>query len=192
MRTETVQQPVLKNSIVFGALGGLLAGVIMMAVPIYSLSAADPSFDLLPKALGIMLVGDIPNVIVVGISAHLATSIAIGIIFGAVVSKIAIFRISGYSKGVCEGVAAGMIAFFVISIPITLFVMGPMLPGIVAQAEGVSLETAQAGLQQNMAINMGMSVLRHIVYGAVLGTVVTVLVLVRANLSGYRNPEQFR
>jgi uncharacterized membrane protein YagU involved in acid resistance len=59
-----------------------------------------------------------------GITAHFLTSIAIGVIFGVVITTKKL-EIRGFGKGIGFGIATGVIAYAVIFLPISMTVLPP-------------------------------------------------------------------
>jgi hypothetical protein len=114
----------------------------------------------------------------VGFGMHILTSILIGMIFGVVTSLVKKFWITGFGKVIIEGLITGMIAFIVLFIPISMGVMPPILMKMAMQMNPTMTEQQIMGMmQQNMPMMIGMGILEHLVYGAVLGAVTTSLIL---------------
>src|ERR687898_3481057 len=115
---------------------------------------------------------------IVGFGMHMLTSVLIGIIFGAVISLVKKFWITGFGKGIIEGLITGVIAFVVLFIPISMGAMPPILMKMAMQMNPTMTEQQIMGMmQQNMPMMMGIGILEHLVYGAILGTVTTAFIL---------------
>jgi hypothetical protein len=136
--------------------------------------------DTMPIAMGMMFGASSSkdSAIMVGFGMHMLTSILIRIIFGAVTSLVKKLMITGFRKGIIEGLITGMIAFVVLFIPISMAAMPPILMKMAVQMNPTMTEKQiMSMLQQNMPMMIGIGVLEHLVYGAVLGAVTTALVL---------------
>jgi hypothetical protein len=71
-----------------------------------------------------------------------------------------------------------MIAFVVLFIPISMGAMPPILMNMAMQMNpGMTQQQIMGMMQQNMPMMMGIGILEHLVYGAVLGAVTTALIL---------------
>lgn len=182
MASESVQKPRPK-SIGFGALGGFVAGIVMMFVALGTSTLTPTPIDTIPIVAGsIFGFEDQSNAKVVGIGAHLVTSTAIGVIFGIVVSSVNKLRITTYPKGLAEGVIAGLIGFAVISVPLMLTTFPPEIADVWAgENPDVTEQMAMEQLKENLPVNMAFAVIRHIAYGLVLGVVATFLIKWRAS-----------
>ena len=170
---------IIGKSIVFGAIGGFVAGLVMAPFIMITAVLAGMPPDTMLIAMGLMF-GDfsIDSAMMVGFGMHMLTSILIGIIFGVVTSLVKKFWLTGFRKGIVEGLITGMIAFVVLFIPISMGVMPPILMKMAMQMNPTMTQQQIMGMmQQNMPMMMGIGILEHLVYGAVLGAVTTVLIL---------------
>ena len=180
---------IIGKSIVFGAIGGFVAGLVMAPFIMITAILAGMSPDTMLIAMGLMFGFSSSKDIamMVGFGMHMLTSVLIGIIFGVVTSLVKKFWITGFGKGIIEGLIAGMIAFVVLFIPISMAAMPPILMKMVMQMNPAMTEQQIMGMmQQNMPMMIGMGILEHLVYGAVLGAVTTALIL----KTGIRRREQ--
>src|SRR5918994_770104 len=171
---------IVSKSIVFGAIGGLVAGVVM--VPFITMTAilAGMPPDTMLVAMGLMFGSFSPKDIamMVGFGMHMLTSVLIGIIFGVVTSLVKKFWITGFRKGIIEGLIAGMIAFVVLFISISMAAMPPILMQMAMQMNPTMTGQQIMGMmQQNMPMMIGIGILEHLVYGAILGAVATAFIL---------------
>jgi uncharacterized membrane protein YagU involved in acid resistance len=135
--------------------------------------------DTMPIAMGLMFGASATkdSAMIVGFGMHMLTSILIGVIFGIVTAKVNKLRITSFRKGIVEGLITGMIAFVVLFIPISMAAMPPVLVGMAMQMNPTMTQTQiMSMLQQNMPMMFGMGILEHLVYGAVLGAVTSVLI----------------
>jgi hypothetical protein len=167
----------------------------------------------------------------IGIALHFTTSVIVGVIFGLITSNVNKLRITRFAKGIGFGVAAGLIAFVILFLPIMLTAMpskmidlmkmmpmggggssqmmsgssgnsGAMMTGGSSSGNGGS-DSSNSGMTEksSAAMSGGMksemnndqmimmknelpkmqsmimagSFLSHVVYGAALGSVVTIL-----------------
>lgn len=135
-------------------------------------------YDTIPKAIGTAFGSQPDNVIVTGLGMHLLTSTLVGIIFGIVTSSVRKLQITGLGKGIGLGLITGMIAFVIISIPVTTNVLPPILVKFIMHLHpGMTQHMAMTVLQQKKMLIMSTAILRHLVYGAILGIITSVLVL---------------
>ena len=177
---HTSSRTIVSKSIVFGAIGGLVAGAVMALFIMMTAILAGMPPDTMLVAMGLMFGSSSPKDIamMVGFGMHMLTSVLIGIIFGAVTSLVKKFWITGFGKGIIEGLIAGMIAFVVLFIPISMAAMPPILMEMAMQMNPTMTEQQIMGMmQQNMPMMVGIGILEHLVYGAILGTVTTAFIL---------------
>jgi hypothetical protein len=171
---------IIGKSIAFGAIGGFVAGLVMAPFIMITAILAGMPPDTMLIAMGLMFGPSSSKDIamMVGFGMHILTSILIGMIFGVVTSLVKKFWITGFGKVIIEGLITGMIAFIVLFIPISMGVMPPILMKMAMQMNPTMTEQQIMGMmQQNMPMMMGMGILEHLVYGAVLGAVTTALIL---------------
>jgi hypothetical protein len=169
---------ILGKSMVFGAIGGFVGGLAMSPFLIITAILVEMQQDTLLVAMGLMF-GPFSNTnaMTVGFSMHMVTSVLLGIIFGAVTSLVGKLMITRFRKGIIEGIITGMIAF-VVFIPISMAVMPPILMKMAMQMNpSMTQEQIMSGMQQNMPTMFGLGILEHIIYGAILGAVTTLLIL---------------
>jgi hypothetical protein len=104
------------RSIGFGAIGGFVAGLVMVPFLMITAILAGMPPDTMPIAMGLMFGTSATkeSAMIVGFGMHMLTSILIGIIFGAVTSLVRKLMITGFRKGIIEGLITGMIAFVVL------------------------------------------------------------------------------
>jgi hypothetical protein len=132
----------------------------------------------IPVAMGLTFSANQNDAMTSGVGMHILTSVLIGVIFGAITALVGKLRITGFRKGIAEGLVTGMIAFTVLFIPISMVVMPPVLIKMMMQMNpSVTQQQAIGMLQQGMPMMMGIGVLEHLVYGAVLGAITSALVL---------------
>ena len=167
------------KSIAFGAIGGFVGGLVMIPFMMLTAIMAGMPANTVPVAMGLAFTGANQNdAMTSGLGMHLLTSALIGIIFGAITSFVGKLRITSFGKGIAEGLITGMIAFVVLFVPISMMVMPPVLVEMMMQMNpSMTQQQAMGMLQQGMPMMMGIGVLEHLAYGAVLGAITSALVL---------------
>src|ERR687898_1238762 len=179
-RLHVSSYSIIGKSIMFGAIGGFVAGLVMAPFIMITAMLAGMPPDTMFIAMGLIFGPSFSKdaATMVGFGMHMLTSILIGIIFGAVTSLVKKFWITGFGKGIIEGLIAGMIAFVVLFIPISMAAMPPILMEMAMQMNPTMTEQQIMGMmQQNMPMMVGIGILEHLVYGAILGTVTTAFIL---------------
>ncbi len=178
-----------KKIILFGAIGGFVAGLVMLPFLMLTAILAGMPANTMPVAMGLSFGSMMNNAMAVGVSLHFITSIIIGILFGIVISKVNKLKINSLKKGTLEGLFTGMIAFVVLFIPISMFVMPPVLTNMMVNMNPAisSQQQAMSMLMQGMPMMFGMGILEHLVYGAVLGIVTAVLILKSTSYANKQN-----
>jgi hypothetical protein len=166
------------KSILFGAIGGFVGGLVMIPFMMLTAIMAGMPANTIVVAMGLAFGANQNNAMTMGLGMHLLTSTLIGVIFGAITASVGKLRITGFRKGIVEGLITGMIAFAVLFIPISMMVMPPVLIKMMIQMNpSVTQQQAMGMLQQGTPMMMGIGILEHLVYGAVLGAITSALVL---------------
>ena len=111
----------------------------------------------------------------IGFGMHMLVSTLIGMAFGAATTRINRLGITGYRKGVVGGIITGMIAFVVIFIPLNVLVLQPILARMMTLMNPMMTEQQVLTMLYQRSAMVGMGILDHLVYGAVLCAVTTVL-----------------
>jgi hypothetical protein len=164
------------KSVLFGAIGGFLGGLVMIPFMMLTAIMAGMPASTMPIAMGLALGANQNDAMTTGLGMHLLTSTLIGIIFGAITSVVGKLRITGFRKGIAEGLITGMIAFAVLFVPVSIALMPPVLINMMIQMNPTMTQQQAMGmLQQGMPMMMGIGVLEHLVYGAVLGAISSAL-----------------
>lgn len=174
------------KSIGIGAVSGIIAGAIMM-VPMmaFNVQMGMPA-DLFPTLIGRLMGQGIETVASTGIAMHILTSIIIGIIFGAVTS-IPKLRLNNIGKGVGLGVATGIITTIVLFLPMMMTVLPPQMIALMQMMNpDAPSSMIMEQIQTMMPMMIGSSIIAHIIYGVVLGSIATVLIM---KSSGYECKE---
>jgi hypothetical protein len=179
MRTTT--QPshhFVSKSVLFGGVAGFVGGLVMIPFMMLIAMMAGMPANTMPVAMGMAFGVNQNDAMMTGLGMHLLTSTLIGVIFGAVTGSVDKLKITRFRKGIGEGLITGMIAFGVLFIPISMMVMPPVLVQMMMQMNpNITQQQAMEMLQQGTSMMIGLGVLEHLVYGAVLGAVASVLVL---------------
>jgi hypothetical protein len=166
------------KNVVFGAIGGFVGGLVMIPFMMLTAIMAGMPANTMPVAMGLAFGANQNDAMTSGLGMHLLTSALIGVIFGAITSFVGKLRITSFGKGIAEGLITGMIAFVVLFVPISMMVMPPVLVKMMMQMNpSMTQQQAMGMLQQGMPMMMGIGVLEHLVYGAVLGAITSALVL---------------
>ena len=97
-----------------------------------------------------------------GFILHLVTGTVIGALFGYMTSVIKGFHIANIKKALVLSVITGIVTWFVLFLPITMFVVQPSLESIAATL-GVPM------LDEMLPMILAGSVGMHIIYGGMLG-----------------------
>ena len=84
------------------------------------------------------------------------------------------FEITGYKKGLIEGIILGITVFAILYIPTTLVMLQPQLHTLISQNNPSLSQTQTQILGENILVT-GLGFLAHIVYGVVLGSMTTFL-----------------
>jgi len=167
-----------KASIGYSAIGGFVAGIVMMGVAMTTTVMIGMPYDTIPKAIGTAFGASLNNLIVTGLGMHLLTSIVVGIIFGIVTGNVKKLQITGFRKGIGLGLITGIIAFVVISLPVSTVVLPPILVKFIMHMHpDMTKEMAMIALQQKKMLIMSTAIIRHLVYGVILGTIVTIIII---------------
>lgn len=109
---------------------------------------------------------------------HLLAGTAIGSIFGFLSAVIGPFSITSLTKDAGVGVLAGFISFSLLFIPITRFEVEPGLTGILLQSgnlESNNPAVLESRTTDIMSSVLAFSIVFHIVYGAIMGSITAIL-----------------
>ena len=169
------------RSLLSGAIGGLVAGSILTGL----IFAGDVAMGLPPGTFYAIIAIAVSGAqiqtafaIYLGLALHLITGTLIGAVFGYVSAAIGPFNITDVKKGSIVGVMAGFISFSLLFIPITRFQVEPALTGILFQmgvATSADQEIVQGQVTDMMSAVLAFSIIFHVVYGAIMGSITAVL-----------------
>jgi hypothetical protein len=155
------------KSIAWGAIGGFVAGLVMVPLLMLTAFMAGLSANAVPFVLGLSIGADPDSAFIIGLILFLILSIIIGIVFGAITAGIKRLRITGYRKGIVEGIIGGIIAFVVLFVPLSIVVIPDTINTIIQHTIAI--------LSQALPIILGIGFVGWIIFGAVMGAVSTVL-----------------
>ena len=123
MTSQTIQYNA-KKSIVAGIIGGIAGGAAMYGIMSVLMSMIGMGPNCFAIIMGLITGQSYETALGPGIAAHFGTSIAIGAIFGVIVSTPKL-QITGFKKGIAFGAATGIIAYTVIFLPVAMTAMPP-------------------------------------------------------------------
>jgi hypothetical protein len=127
MTQSSLHRPIGKG-IVFGAIGGFVGGLVMYAVMSGVMEAIGMGANCFAVILALITGQPFSNSLVpIGLAIHLVTSTIIGAIFGIVITSINKLRVNRFARGISFGVAAGLIAFVILFLPIAMIAMPPKM-----------------------------------------------------------------
>lgn len=165
----------------FGAIGGIIASIAMYPFLFLTTSMMGIPLDDLSIARGMALSNINDNYylnLVLGILMHLVTGAISGAIFTILVTTIKKFRINRISKGIIEGVVYSIIIFIVLFIPTTVSMVQPNLFAIMSQSNpSQSNSEDQQTVNQNLIPIYGFGFIAHVVFGAILGLLTSLLII---------------
>jgi hypothetical protein len=107
-----------------GIVGGIAGGAVMYGVMSAVMTQIGLGANCFAIIMGLITGQSYENALGPGITAHFLTSIAIGAIFGVVITTRKL-EIRGFGKGIGLGIATGVIAYAVIFLPISMTVLPP-------------------------------------------------------------------
>jgi len=159
MRTKVTYH--VTKAVGTGVAGGVVGALVMGGLALMMPVNGQPFFVAAAMLMG--LSGTMATV--AGWMLHLITGLAVGGIFGVVITKVNTFRVANIRRGLAWGLAAGVLAWIIFFLPMMMIsgmasMLGPML----------------------MTMMLG-SFAAHVVYGLVLGGVVGVVLPRRVPIS---------
>jgi uncharacterized membrane protein YagU involved in acid resistance len=171
----TKKHSLLRHTLL-GAISGLTAGIIMtpFLMLIGVIMGIDPNTISIARGMAFGFNNDNNNALIVGVVIHLLTGTVIGIIFAILVTKVNRLKITGYKKGLIEGIIMGIVVFAILYIPTTLVMIQPQLHILISQNNPTLSQTQTQILGENTLIT-GLGFLAHIIYGVAVGSMTTFL-----------------
>ncbi len=171
-----------KKSIGAGTIGGIVAGIVMLAPMMVMMSMMSLPSDLFPKLLGLTIGLTPDSATMAGMALHFVGSILIGLVFGVVVSSSKL-SITSFKKGIGLGIATGAVSFVVLFLPMMMIVFtSSMMNLMIMMNPGATQEMIMNQLQSMQPVILSGSIIAHLIYGAVLG-VMTSLILINWKLT---------
>jgi hypothetical protein len=162
---------------IYGIIGGIVGGLVMLGIMIGMLGMMNLPSDTFAKLIGMTMGQQPQNASGVGLAIHLLSSIVIGAIFGAVTSSIKKLGLTGYGKGIGFGIATGVIAFVVLFLPVIMGAMPTEMMSMMKMMNpAMSSQMIMTQMQKLQPMILGGALLAHIIYGAILGAITTVLI----------------
>lgn len=139
-----------------GIVGGIAGGAVMYGVMSAVMTQIGMGANCFAIIMGLITGESYENALGPGITAHILTSVAIGVAFGAVIT-IPKLQIRGFGKGIGLGVATGVIAYVVIFLPIAMTALPPHMMDIMKMMPMGSMEgsmqsnsmSGQSSMQEN-------------------------------------------
>ncbi len=175
-----IHQRIVKT-LLLGALGGVIASVVMYPFLFLTTSMMGISLDDLSIARGMAISNIHDNFyhnLTLGIVMHLLTGVIAGAIFAIIVSTIKKFGIIDFKKGIMEGIVYSIIIFIVLYIPTTVSMVHPNLVDIMSQSNPAqSSSSDQKTVEQNLIPIYGFGFIAHIIFGVILGFITSLLIL---------------
>ena len=166
--------------VLFGALGGIIASIAMYPFLFLTTSMMGLPLDDLSIARGMAISNINDNYylnLTLGIVMHLLTGAIAGVIFAIIVSTVKKLAIINFKRGITEGVIYSIIIFIVLFIPTTLGMVLPNLFDLMNQSNPTqsNFEDRQT-VEQNLIPIYGFGFIAHIIFGIILGLVITLLI----------------
>lgn len=182
------EQYSIKKGIGYGAFGGFIAIVAFTGLMLWM-----PIIEGLPTgsfiaALGSSVVGVTSDAVlrgIIGFGLILAQGIIIGIIFGIITSKVKPLQPSGKKKGISYGLAAGIIAFVILYAPFISTISSDPIRYVPADTYTMGVQTggnnnsnnkliySPSSIVMNLPVTLGYGIFAYLVYGFLLGGIVT-------------------
>ncbi|MBS3926303.1 MAG: hypothetical protein KGZ34_06410 [Nitrosarchaeum sp.] len=165
-----------KKGIGAGAIAGIIAGIVMLVPMMIMMSMINLPSDLFPILVGMTMGQTQEDAAMTGIMIHFIPSIMIGVIFGATIN-VSQLSLKDFKKGISLGMAAGIISFAVIFLPMMMNVLPPtMLQLMQMMNPGAPQDMIMQQLQSMQPMLLIGSLVSHIIYGIVLGSITYVIV----------------
>jgi ABC-type polysaccharide/polyol phosphate export permease len=160
-----------KKGISAGIIAGIIAGIVMLVPMMTMMTMMNLPSDLFPILVGMTMGQTQENAAMTGIVIHFIPSIIIGIIFGAAIS-ISKLSIRSFKKGISLGLVAGIISFTIIFLPMMMNILpSTMLQLMQMMNPGAPQDMIMQQLQSMQPMLLIGSLVSHIIYGIVLGSI---------------------
>lgn len=154
-----------------GCIAGLVGGFALFSSFFWIDSEVGVPFGTFYKAVGTVMGLDGMSAIVFGFFAHMLTAALIGAVFCVCSAFHRLLHISSVQKGIVGGAVTGLQVYAIFFMPITLYVMFPMLS---AQASGLIPATQEDMALSKILVDTSSQILwgalvLHVLYGVVMG-----------------------
>lgn len=154
-----------------GCIAGLVGGFALFSSFFWIDSDVGVPFGTFYKVVGMLVGLDGMPAMIFGFFAHMLTAALIGAIFCICSTLHRLLQISSVPKGIIAGGVTGIQVYAIFFMPITLYVILPMVSG---QASGLTtvssdqVEIAKTLIKTSNTILWG-SLILHVLYGCVMG-----------------------
>jgi len=191
MREEQLHQFSTKRAISLGAFGGFIAGVAFTGVMLWLPSISHLPVGMFLNALGLSVTSIEHNNVDTGLAAFgiiLVQCILVGIIFAIVTSKVKRLHTSTRKGGTAFGLAAGVIAYLVLFVPIIFTIYPNLFSRSIATFPQTTLFSIQgsdvnitannnipisSGFYTYISTMLGYGLFAYLVFGFILGGILT-------------------
>ncbi len=175
-----------------GCVAGLVGGFALFSSFFWIDSEIGVPFGTFYKIIGMLIGLDGLPAITFGFFAHMLTAAAIGSIF-CICSKLhKLLRISGVTKGIVGGAVTGIEVYAIFFMPITLYVMFPMVSSQALGLSSISGEDMQiaALLMKTFDKILWGSLILHVLYGAIMGLFSSIMLYDEYQMKGKTKKEK--
>jgi len=175
-----------------GCIAGLVGGFALFSSFFWIDNDVGVPFGTFYKIVGMLVGLDGLPAIIFGFFAHMLTAALIGAIFCICSTTHRLLHISSVPKGIIAGGVTGIQVYAIFFMPITLYLMLPMLSG---QATGMTpvtsgqMEIAQILMGTSDQIMWGALIL-HVLYGAIMGLFASFMLYEDYSMKGKSKKEQ--
>jgi hypothetical protein len=175
-----------------GCIAGLVGGFALFSSFFWIDVDIGVPFGTFYKIVGMLVGLDGMPAIIFGFFAHMLTAALIGAIFCICSTTHRLLQITGVAKGIIAGGVTGIQVYAIFFVPVSLFLMFPMIS---SQAIGHSMvsseqmETAQILMGTSDQILWGALIL-HVLYGAIMGLFASFMLYEDYSMKGKSKKEQ--
>lgn len=160
------------NSVKIGAIGGAVGALMMLPYMIgVNLETGSPNIFNFQIVNAILLVNNVIVATYIGMVLHFIAGILIGIIFGVLINKKILPKNIG--AGICWGIVAGAISFAALFLPTMYYLPKAMILMMHLEVPSMSQQVIVQNVQSSTAMIINSSMLDHVLFGAVMGAIVT-------------------
>jgi hypothetical protein len=175
-----------------GCVAGLVGGFALFSSFFWIDSELGVPFGTFYKVVGILAGLDGMSAIAFGFFAHMITAAAIGSIFCMCSTLHRYLHITGVPKGIVGGAVTGIEVYAIFFMPITLYVMFPVISSHASGLVITSQENMQiaAILAHTFDKILWGSLLLHVLYGAVMGLFSSIMLYDEYRMKGKAKKEK--